>query len=106
MLDLRHLTTGLCLLNRRLIKEGLAVMTLRDFIQHYHEGLEDYYEEHFGSGERILDGKYGSTVVFCLVDTRVTPDSGFSSLTSTSIPTRVCSFSRQTGVSSQSLSIL
>tara|TARA_Y100000590_G_scaffold457488_1_gene610225 strand:- start:2199 stop:3248 length:1050 start_codon:yes stop_codon:yes gene_type:complete len=78
MLDLRHLTTGLCLLNRRLAKDGLAVMTLRDFIQHYHGELEDYYDEDFGSGERILDDKYGSTVVFCLVDTRVTREGGFS----------------------------
>ena len=78
MLDLRHLTTGLCLLNQRLIREGIAVMTLRDFIQHYHEELEDYYDEDFGSGERILDNKYGSTVVFCLVDTRVPREDGFS----------------------------
>jgi ribosomal protein S18 acetylase RimI-like enzyme len=78
MLDLRHLTTGLCLLNRRLVKDGLAVMTLRDFIQNYHEELEDYYDEDFGSGERILDDKYGSTVVFCLVDTRITREGGFS----------------------------
>ncbi len=78
MLDLRHLTTGLCLLNQRLSKDGLAVMTLRDFIQHYHEELEDYYDENFGSGERVLDNNYGSTLIFCLVDTRVTREEGFS----------------------------
>jgi len=78
MLELRHLTTGLCLLNRRLSKDGLAVMTLRDFIQNYNEELEDYYDEDFGSGGRVLDDNYGSSVVFCLVDTRVTQDGGFS----------------------------
>ena len=76
--DLRHLTTGLVLLNQRLRREGFAIMTLRDFIQDYNEELEDYYDEDFGSGERVLDDKYGITVVFCLVDTRVTREGGFS----------------------------
>lgn len=89
MLDLRHLTTGLCLLNRRLTKDGLAVMTLRDFIHEYREELEDYYDEDFGSGERVLDDKYGDTLIFCLVDTRITGSEGFTEFIPTHIKKKV-----------------
>jgi len=57
---------------------GLEVMSLRDFIHHFHEELGEYYDEDFGSGTGIKDSDYGSTLIFCLVDTRKTRDGGFS----------------------------
>ena len=60
------------------VGDGLEVMSLRDFIHYFHEELGEYYDEDFGSGTGIKDSDYGSTLIFCLVDTRKTRGGGFS----------------------------
>jgi hypothetical protein len=50
-------------------KGGLVVMTLRGFIQRYTEELEDYYDEDFGV-PGVQESKYGSSIIFCLIDNR------------------------------------
>ena len=54
------------------IGEGnsLSMMTLRGFIEKYSENLEEYYDEYFGSGNKVTESSYGDTIIFCLVDDR------------------------------------
>ena len=50
---------------------GLALMTLRGFIRMYSEELEDYYDEDFGTGDKLIeyDDSFGS-MVLCMVDNK------------------------------------
>ena len=54
-------------------RSHLSMVSLRDFIYHYSQELEEYYEEYFGGGEsewspENIDGKESRYMVFCMVD--------------------------------------
>ena len=56
-------------------RSGLSALSLRHFINVWHEELTDYYGEDFGGEKIIGDSDYGDTIIYVLADLRTNIDS-------------------------------
>jgi len=54
---------------------GLSALSLRRFINAWHDELTDYYDEDFGGEKIIADSDYGDTIIYVLADLRTNIDS-------------------------------
>ena len=56
-------------------RSGLSALSLRHFINAWHEELTDYYGEDFGGEKIIGESDYGDTIIYVLADLRTNIDS-------------------------------